>query len=258
VTRSAAEVDRVLQLAEDGHNQCEIARRTGIPRRTINDWVDGRTPVLRSEHDDHGRPCRGCNLALELKDPVFRDYSYLLGMYLGDGCISQHARGVFRLRITLDRRYQLIVRECVRAVSSVLPANRVTVYPHRHENLDEVSSFSKHWPCLLPQHGAGLKHRRRIALVDWQREVVDRHPWCFLRGLIHSDGSRFMNPIRKGKRTYRYPRYTFSNRSRDLQRLFCTYCEVVGVEWRQMNRWNISVARRDSVALMDRYIGPKR
>jgi hypothetical protein len=34
-------------------------------------------------------------------------------------------------------------------------------------------------------------------------------------------------------------------------------CDRIGVEWRQMNRWNISVARRASVALLDRFIGPK-
>jgi hypothetical protein len=32
----------------------------------------------------------------------------------------------------------------------------------------------------------------------------------------------------------------------------------VGVEWRRMNRWTISVARRESVALIDTFIGLKR
>lgn len=41
-------------------------------------------------------------------------------------------------------------------------------------------------------------------------------------------------------------------------RTFCEYCDEVGVEWRVMNRWTISVAKRDSVASMDRFIGPKR
>jgi len=48
------------------------------------------------------------------------------------------------------------------------------------------------------------------------------------------------------------------NRSDDIRALFCEYCDRVGVEWRRMTQWDISVARRDSVALMDRYIGPKR
>jgi hypothetical protein len=75
--------------------------------------------------------------------------------------------------------------------------------------------------------------------------------------LIHSDGCRFTNPVRHPKKTYRYTRYTFCNHSDDIRGLFCEACDMVGVEWRRMNRWNISVARRDSVALMDRYIGPK-
>ena len=112
----------------------------------------------------------------------------------------------------------------------------------------------------MPQHGTGLKHTRSITLTltDWQREIVDRYPWRFLRGLIHSDGCRFMNRIRHPKKTYAYPRYNFTNRSDDIRALFCEYCDRVGVEWRRMTRWDISVARRDSVALMDRYIGPKR
>jgi len=59
-------------------------------------------------------------------------------------------------------------------------------------------------------------------------------------------------------KTYRYPRYNFTNHSDDIRAVFCEYCDKVGVEWRRMNRWSISVARRDSVALMDRRIGPKR
>ena len=168
------------------------------------------------------------------------------------------SRGVYRLRILLDRSYPGIIRECKVAMRQIVPTGRVAVFPKRDENADEVSAFWKHWPCLLPQHGAGRKHQRRIVLRAWQREVLARRPWHFLRGLIHSDGSRHLNTIKHPKKTYLYPRYEFSNRSADIRGLFCEYCEKVGVEWRQMNRWNISVARRESVALMDRYIGPKR
>jgi hypothetical protein len=194
----------------------------------------------------------------DLSEPDFGDYSYLLGLYLGDGCISAGPRGVFRLRILLDRRYPGIVKECVSAMQTIVASGRASVYPHPAENADEVSSFWKHWPCVLPQHGAGRKHHRTIRLACWQREVTERHPWRLIRGLIHSDGSRFINPVRHPKRTYWYPRYTFSNRSQDIRDIFCEHCALVGVEWRQMNRWDISVARRDSVALMDRFVGPKR
>ena len=78
-----------------------------------------------------------------------------------------------------------------------------------------------------------------------------------LRGLIHSDGCRCLNIFHHPKKTYSYPRYTFTNRSDDIRRIFCDTCDLLGIEWRVMNAWNISVARRDSVARMDELVGPK-
>ena len=122
----------------------------------------------------------------------------------------------------------------------------------------EVASHSKHWPCLFPQHGPGLKHRRPIVLAPWQRQVVAQYPSRLLRGLIHSDGCRVTNVIRHPKKTYSYPRYLFDNRSDEIRRIFCEVCDMLGIEWRRSNRWTISVARRQSVARMDKMIGPKR
>lgn len=147
--------------------------------------------------------------------------------------LSSHRRGVYRLRIFLDRGHPLIVHECEAAMSIVLPASRVGVTQSKVERLDEVNSFSKHWPHLFPQHGAGPKHKRTIALEPWQKHIVDRHPGRLLRGLIHSDGCRVSNRIRHSQKTYAYPRYFFSNRSLDIQRIFCDACDRLEVAWRQ-------------------------
>jgi hypothetical protein len=184
-------------------------------------------------------------------------YAYLLGLYLGDGHLSEHPRS-HRLRIHLDRSYPQIIAECAAAISLVMPRNVVQVQERRDGFVNEVSGYSQHWPCLFPQHGPGMKHARAIYLASWQREICDRYPHRLLRGLIHSDGCRSLNTICGPKKTYVYPRYEFSNRSDDIRGIFCEYCDKVGVEWRRMGRWNISVARRDSVALMDTFIGPKR
>jgi hypothetical protein len=154
-------------------------------------------------------------------------------------------------------RYQGIIEECAWAMLAVL-RNRVRVqYLIAGSNMAEVGSYSKQWPCLLPQHGPGLKHLRPIRLVPWQMQIVEQEPWALLRGLIHSDGCRSLNTVRGGGKAYRYPRYIFSNASEDIRRIFCDACDRVGVEWRQMNARNISVARRESIALMDQFIGPK-
>ena len=55
----------------------------------------------------------------------------------------------------------------------------------------------------------------------------------------------------------RVPRYQFSNRSADIRALFVAGCECLGVETRQMGRWNIAVSKRSSVARLDTYVGPK-
>jgi hypothetical protein len=256
MTRTRGEIERVLELATLGMNQSEIARESGIPRGTVRDWTSGKLPQ-RAGEDRSGEACHGCARPLDMREPALRSYSYLLGIYLGDGWISAHRRAVFRLRVLLDGRYPKIIRECAEAMGMVIPESTVSIYPHRHQQASQVSSFSKHWPCFLPQHGLGKKHLRRIALLDWQTVLVDMHPWSLLRGLIHSDGSRFINPVRHGRAIYRYPRYSFSNRSADIRAIFCETCDRVGVEWRQRGEFEISIARRESVALMDRYIGAK-
>jgi hypothetical protein len=122
VTHPSEDVESVLHLARRGLNGCEIARATGIPRGTVRDWVSGRIP--RRVHGRPDEPCSGCHRHEDLVDPDFPAYSYLFGLYLGDGCISNQHRGVFHLRIFLDRRYPGIVMECVEAMRRVVPSGR--------------------------------------------------------------------------------------------------------------------------------------
>lgn len=61
----------------------------------------------------------------------------------------------------------------------------------------------------------------------------------------------------RGK-AYVYPRYRFSNRSEDIRQIFARACETLGVSWKRMNEVNLSVNRREDVALLDLHIGRKR
>jgi hypothetical protein len=255
--RSIEDVRLVGALVAAGFNDCAIERRTQIPRRTVTDW--------RLARRWESRPSRvvnpGCSRCGAPEHPFARlppAYAYLLGAYLGDGFLARSRRGVYRLRITLDDRYPGIIAECRAAAQAVLPENRVGVQRRHGQGCSEVYVDSKRLICLFPQHGPGPKHKRPIELAQWQERIVQREPQLFLRGLIHSDGCRFTNPIRHGEKLYTYPRYTFSNASADIRRLFCDACDLLGIEWRVMNARNISVARRASVARLDEFVGPKR
>jgi hypothetical protein len=57
--------------------------------------------------------------------------------------------------------------------------------------------------------------------------------------------------------TYEYPRYFFSNLSADIRGIFCAHCDLLGIRWTMSNPRNVSIARRDSGARLDKFVGPK-
>lgn len=205
-------------------------------------------------------PERDCRpTAWRPPDPAY--YSYLLGIYLGDGYIAKASHSPV-LEISLDARYPGIAEECSRAIWQVLEV-QANISQRRTSEVQSlrVTAGSQFWPLAFPQHGFGKKHERKIALAEWQQEIVDRHPRPFLRGLLHADGSRSINrfsvALKQGPRQYAYVRYFFTNLSTDIQGLFCASCDKLGIRWTRSSTKNISVAERRSVALLDSFVGPK-
>ena len=255
--RSLDEVEAVAALLERGCTAKEIDRATGVPWRTVQKWRQAGIESVLRRRRELGRCVPGaCDRVREVDE---RAYAYLLGQYLGDGSIAT-SRRTERLEIFSDLRYPEIIEEVRGAMAVVMPTSKVAI--RSRIGCVAISSYSNHWPCLFPQHGVGPKHEREIVLETWQRTIVERHPRLFLRGLVHADGCRVMNRVQRrvaGRmKSYAYSRYHFTNRSDEIRELFVWACGLAGVECRPNNRWNISVARRDSVALMDEFIGPKR
>lgn len=163
------------------------------------------------------------------------------------------------MRISLDLRYPDIVSGCAAAIREIVPGNRVVLQhqfssyaPRDEPSSVEVSAYSKSWPCLFPQHGPGRKHERHIELARWQQKLVEGDPCGLLRGLIHSDGWRFMNT----GRNWRSPRYSFRNRSDDVRTIFCDACDLLGVRWTTAPD-TVYVSRTADVFRLDELIGPK-
>ena len=220
-------------------------------------------PLHQSPNRPHHRH-RGVRAAWEhvfVFEIAGSDYAYLLGMYLGDGSLGGPG-GCSQLKVTLDARYPGIVVECAEAMERVSP-NRTSIRKQDHGACWQVYSGWRLWPVLFPQHGRGRKHARPIVLCDWQWDIVRRHRPAFVRGLVHSDGcrtvNRFSTRLPSGRvAEYSYVRYFFSNHSPDIRGLFCTVCDELGIRWTQSNDRNISVSHRDSVAILERIVGPKR
>jgi hypothetical protein len=212
--RSAEQFDAAKRLIAAGLNDCAIARQIGVPRTTVRDWR--RRRAIRST--DLGAPC---GVAHDFSLIPAEAYCYVLGLYLGDGCISRHRR-VWRLRITLDTKYAAIIYRCREAIGTLMPGQRAGVF-QRSDGCTEVGMGSKHWPCLFPQHGPGKKHLRPIRLEPWQQALIDQATEEFILGLIHSDGA----------------------------------LGALNIPWTRSTKKVVSIYRKAATARLDEFVGPK-
>jgi LAGLIDADG-like domain len=243
--RSADEFNAVRLLITAGMNDCAIAGQTGIPRPTVQDWR--YRPQVRRRLSSGP----GCGVTHDFSVLSAAAYCYVLGLYLGDGCVSRNGR-VWRLRIVLDTKYPGIINSCRNAIDTLMPDQHAAILrlPSR---CAEVSLYSKHWPCLLPQHGPGRKHTRPIRLEPWQKALVDEATEDFIRGLIHSDGCRVV----ANDRGVRSTRYHFTNRSEDILGLFTSALDQLGIPWTRSTKYIVSIYRKAATARLDEFVGPK-
>ncbi|MFH8793177.1 transcriptional regulator [Streptomyces sp. NPDC017941] len=247
---------RALALVAQGRSLNSVSKEIGVSRAALRSWQTRIEPLKSASG------CPRCD-GTPSKPENQASYAYLLGLYLGDGCLSYLHRGVYFLRIACADAWPGLIDACAEAMQVLRPDNKV--FRIQRQGCQNVTCYSKHWPCFFPQHGPGKKHTRTIALEAWQQEIVDDHPWEFLRGLIHSDGCRVINWTTRlvggERKRYEYPRYFFTNTSTDIIRLCTDTLDRLGVEWKTLHQSRaavtVSIARKASVALMDAHVGKK-
>jgi hypothetical protein len=240
--------NRVFRLIDEGHRDREIANRVGLPRSTVN--------YIR--HTRYARPihpvCPRCWRRGRTVELSPTDYAELLGLYLGDGCISRAGR-VHRLRLCLDTRYPQILEESRSLLARSFPHSSVGAVSADHGATITLSVYSSHLPCLFPQHGPGKKHDRSLVLEEWQERLIELAPWAFLRGCIRSDGCTFITFINTTG-PYRYLTYDFCNYSADIRAMFTWACGLVGRRYRATGN-RVRINRRESVARLVQHVGVK-
>ena len=253
---SEADYRKILQIYEDCGRINETARTTKFPTTTVHRIIKQYQTVERFD-EEFDRTCRVDVLPLlqsNLREHQMMrlHYAYTLGIYLGDGHISKtKSHRAHRIMVFLDKAYPKIIERCKQSLGTVFPANEVGITDKG--GCVSVNCYSQQLVDVFPQHGAGKKHNRDIILDGWQEEIVDLYPLEFFRGLYHSDGSRSQNWV-KGKN---YPRYTFSNVSDDIRKLFTDTVEKLGLSWTTANAHNVAISRRADVVWLDEYVGAK-
>lgn len=227
-----------------------IGRHLNVPNDTVHYWC--RVTKTPDSHYINDRQCPRCQEP-PTTPPDVAQYNFLLGLYLGDGHLVTTAKTPV-LRIACADAYPGIMDACEKAMLVTLARKVQRV---QEVGCSNVQSYSKHWPCLLPQAGPGRKHEHPIVLESWQRELMTADPGSFLRGLFFSDGCRAINQVTTRGKLYAYPRYFLSNESADILGLCGEALDLLGIQWRLNRRNCLSVAKRDAVATLDQHVGPK-
>ncbi len=243
-------------------NKSHIAKNLGIPRPTVRDCIQKfgslenfNQYLAKREELGLDNPVNNALQNLEWR----KAYAYLLGLYLGDGCIDlmKNKKRVYRLRITQDKHYTGLISACEQAMNIVLPKNHV--FFASKQGCVDIIILSIHLVQMFPQHGRGAKHARRLTFEDWQWTIIDEFPLEVFRGLYHADGSRAQNIV-KGTN---YVRYIFTNKSVDLIELFKYVCDKIEVHWTtkkahyKHKSYNVYISRREDIAYLDNVVGAK-
>lgn len=150
------------------------------------------------------------------KNNLKKYYSYILGLYLGDGYVCKTSR-TYKLRIALDIKYNDLNNYAKQSLQNIFPNNKTYILKIKNKKKDkytmiELSIHNNIIPKLFPQFGNGKKHTRNIELNDWQLEILNIK--YLMLGLFHSDGCYFYN-----NKTKKF-NYQFTNLSKQLIDLY--------------------------------------
>lgn len=267
---SIDELAQIKSLKDMGFAKCKVSNQLNISYSTVNYWWNRELDIF-TEPDKCPEYIRLISEPLTTIDTQYQStYSYVLGIYLGDGYINLHNKKyqVFKFRIFQDSKYPNLINEHISSLGLLFKDCIPNVYlPHKNSNCRAITVYSKIIPILFPQWQGGRKDERLINLEHWQLSIIDKFPHHFIKGLIQSDGCRYIHRNNK----YEYPKYNFTNSSTDIVTLFMRACNLIDVhptvhtrpsrnfEGDISDKFKITVTvnKREDVAILDSFIGPK-
>lgn len=235
-------IEEVLKKYEEKYNISELSRVYSIPRATILYWL--KSNILNNFQIKEEINQSTIDSIYEHISLNKKEYSFILGLYLGDGCITENGRNntSYKLRIAQDNKYPKVINIIQSQLSEFFGKECKLV---DCKGCTHITIYDKYLPHYFPQHGKGFKHDRNVKLTQFQIENIDHRE--LMKGLWLSDGSFYL--AKNGK--YEYERYNFTNKSLDIIELFekCLKLEDVTYSKRikPNNIWTIEVQNKIGV-----------
>jgi len=226
---------QIKKLHKEGLSNRKIGRLLNLHYSTISYWLKKEETNIKDDKININKYLNGKE----------KSYSYILGMYLGDGYINKTDR-TYKLRIFLDTKYPKVIKDCIYELSILFPRNKVN-YTIRRKTTTVVYVHSNHLPFLFPQHGKRKKHERNIELSDWQKDIIINE--SFLKGLYNSDGSYY--------KSNGYYFYNFRNYSLDILNIYKNTCDKLNILYTETEN-TINHYKQSEVKKLYDIIGTKK
>jgi len=114
--------------------------------------------------------------------------SYIIGLAIGDGNLSNPNGRATRLRITCDKKYPLLIKKVAGSLQLLFPQNKIGISDYNRGYLN-ISIYSNLLEQIIPwKTGRGSKFAQKVSIPEWIKENRKYKINC-LKGLIETDGS---------------------------------------------------------------------
>lgn len=217
-------INSAKEMKSNGSSISEISRKIGASRSTIKQWL---TPLKRyiPKNIIHNITTFESFIDnMEKSEEYRKAYYYLLGEYLGDGCINlMKNKRTYVLRIFCADSHPLIIDEVKKDLKMIFPDN--SIQDVKKQGCHSIGIYCSDLPKLFPHTGVGKKHDRKIELSDWQLKYIESNKLYLLKGLFHSDGSYYYS---KGSKHYYY---NFTNCSLDIHKIYQDCLDSLGIKY---------------------------
>ncbi len=118
--------------------------------------------------------------------------SYVIGVAIGDGNLSNPNGRTVRLRVTCATQYPNLIRQIKKSIEKVFPHNKVSLVKRKETYLD-VSCYSNKWESILGWRASGgSKYKQSVSVPQWIKENK-RYSMKCLQGLLVTDGSLYLD-----------------------------------------------------------------
>lgn len=234
-----SQIKQIHDLRDQGLSKQKVSKLLFLDRGSVRKYWE-----VEKDTNISGAISNLAILKNNVEGPLQSDYSYLLGMYLSDGYINKMPR-TYKLRVFLGKYENTLIELVSNKLSTLLPNNKVNIYPQLHAKCTEVHVHSNLLPDIFPCVDSGEKHLSVIPFESWQLNIVKFYPKEFILGCLHGDGCRYLS---RG-----YTMYNFSNMSSQIRTLFQEACLQIGITTRCYNNKIVAIYKQEYSKIIDSF-----